>query len=41
MVELAVETGIPIREWREESNEFIATTLDVLAERAERMKQSR
>jgi hypothetical protein len=38
MVELAVETGIPIREWRDESSAFIATALDVIADRAEQMR---
>jgi hypothetical protein len=30
MVDLAIATGIPAREWREESDEAIATALQLL-----------
>lgn len=32
MVQLAVATGIPVREWAEESAEVIATALAVVAD---------
>lgn len=34
MVELAVATGIPVREWSNESAEVIATTIEVLQAQA-------
>jgi hypothetical protein len=40
-VELAVETGIPVAAWWDESDAVIATTLAVLEDRKTKYEQAR
>jgi hypothetical protein len=40
-VELALATRIPVREWMQESDETVATVLDVFEERAREAKRKR
>lgn len=40
MVELAIATGIPVREWSRESAEVVATAVAILEDQAQQARES-